>query len=152
MDRPEKTEAKNGNVPVRDENQTQTEFEEKELKAWSVYAQEGPTVPELVEDFVSSEEYKSRLQAATDAQKVPRMASDAAAEEYIASLYAVLLRRDPTQAEFAHWVNTAAAWTSTTTPASTPCPVSTRRSPNRRDAASSIVACGETVMTSLVMI
>src|ERR1700722_17787827 len=33
----------------------------------------------------------------------------ASAEEYIASLYATILKRDPTPEEFAHWVTTAAA-------------------------------------------
>ena len=41
---------------------------EKELKAWSAYAREGVTVLDLVEHFVSSEEYKSRLRGAPDAQ------------------------------------------------------------------------------------
>ena len=55
------------------------------------------------------EEYKSRLRAAPDAQGIPRM-SPAAAEEYIASLYATVLKRDPSPVEFAHWVTTAGAW------------------------------------------
>ena len=85
---------------------------ENELKVWSAYAREGAregvTVPDLVEQFVSSEDYKSRSRALRDAQKIPRM-SPAAAEEYIASLYATILKREPTPAEFAHWVTTAAA-------------------------------------------
>ena len=48
------------------------------------------------------------LRAAPDAQRIPRM-SPAAAEEYIASLYATVLRRDPGPDEFAHWVTTAGA-------------------------------------------
>ncbi|ORW33326.1 hypothetical protein AWB91_09405 [Mycobacterium paraense] len=40
---------------------------------------------------------------------IPRM-SPAAAEEYIASLYTTVLKRDPNPNEFAHWVATAAAW------------------------------------------
>ena len=35
--------------------------------------------------------------------------SPAAAEEYIASLYATVLKRDPQPDEFAHWVTAAAA-------------------------------------------
>jgi SAM-dependent methyltransferase/predicted O-methyltransferase YrrM len=41
-------------------------------------------------------------------ESMPRM-SPAAAEEYIASLYATVLKRDPGPEEFAHWVTTAAA-------------------------------------------
>jgi hypothetical protein len=41
---------------------------EKELKVWSAYAREGVTVLDLVEHFVSTEEYQSRLRAAPDAQ------------------------------------------------------------------------------------
>ena len=119
---------------------------------------------DLVEHFVSSAEYKSRLRAAPDAQQglnspvdagrrnpeiierpegstnhpliplsdeniavadamgvnpattpvsgasesMPRM-SPAAAEEYIASLDATVLKRDPTPDEFANWVTTATA-------------------------------------------
>ena len=88
---------------------------EKELKAWSAYAREGPTVLDLVEHFVSTEEYKSRLRAAPDAQQglnspvAEHRMSPAAVEEYIASLYATVLKRDPGPDEFAHWVSTAAA-------------------------------------------
>ena len=88
---------------------------EMELKAWSVYARAGPTVLDLVEDFVSMEEYKSRLRAAPDAQQglhspvAEHRMSPAAVEEYIASLYATVLKRDPGPDEFAHWVSTAAA-------------------------------------------
>ncbi len=39
---------------------------------------------------------------------MPRM-SPAAAEAYIASLYATVLKRNPQPDEFAHWVTTAAA-------------------------------------------
>jgi hypothetical protein len=39
---------------------------------------------------------------------MPRM-SPAAAEEYIASLFATVLKRDPQPDEFAHWVTAAAA-------------------------------------------
>jgi FkbH-like protein len=42
---------------------------EDELKAWSAYARQGVTVLDLVEHFVSSEEYKSRLRPAPDAQQ-----------------------------------------------------------------------------------
>ena len=41
-------------------------------------------------------------------ETIPRM-SPAAAEEYIASLYATILKRDPTPAELAHWATTATA-------------------------------------------
>jgi len=42
----------------------------KELEGWSAYAaREGVTVLDLVEHFVSSAEYKSRLRAAPDAQQ-----------------------------------------------------------------------------------
>lgn len=41
-------------------------------------------------------------------ERMPRM-SPAAAEEYVASLYATVLKRDPGPDEFAHWVTTAAA-------------------------------------------
>jgi SAM-dependent methyltransferase len=41
-------------------------------------------------------------------QRMPRM-SPAAAEEYIASLYATVLKRDPRPEEFAHWVHVATA-------------------------------------------
>ena len=40
-------------------------------------------------------------------ESMPRM-SPAAAEEYIASLYATVLKRDPGPDEFAHWVTEAA--------------------------------------------
>ena len=41
-------------------------------------------------------------------ESVPHM-SPAAAEEFIASLYATVLKRDPTPEELAHWVTTAGA-------------------------------------------
>lgn len=83
---------------------------ENELKVWSAYAREGAregmTVPDLVEQFVLSEDYKSRSRVAPDAQTTPRM-NPPAAEEYIASLYATILKREPTPAELAHWVTAA---------------------------------------------
>src|ERR1700722_10708599 len=42
-------------------------------------------------------------------KRMPRM-NPAAAEDYIASLYATILKRDPHPDEFAHWVTAAATW------------------------------------------
>jgi hypothetical protein len=50
---------------------------ENELKAWSAYAREGVTVLDLVELFVSTEEYKSRLRGAPDAQRALNLQVDA---------------------------------------------------------------------------
>ena len=80
---------------------------EKELKAWSAYARRGLTVLDLVEHFVSTEEYRGRLRPTPDAKSVPRM-SPAAAEEYVASLFGTVLKRNPGPDELAHWVNAAA--------------------------------------------
>lgn len=81
---------------------------ENELRVSPGYAREGEAVPDLSQHYDSSKDYKSPVRGAPDARNLPRM-SQAAAEEYVASLYATILKRDPTPAEFAHWVTTAAA-------------------------------------------
>jgi FkbH-like protein len=93
---------------------------EKELEAMSGFVRDGVTALDLVEYFVSTAEYKSRLQGAPPAlhsldalvDAAPRDPeengmSPAEVEEFVTSLFTTILKRDPGPDEFAHWVTNA---------------------------------------------